>query len=83
MVEMKDLLAQTPHGDNAVLRIPSPMRWFTARSYRIRTCARSITIFLRARGYVNDDDLQRGIARNSQFVDPQSSGGPAGSNANG
>ena len=38
----------------------------------------SITIFLRARGYVNDDDLQRGMARGHSTIDRQSAIEPGG-----
>jgi protein involved in polysaccharide export with SLBB domain len=81
MIEMKDLLAQMQHGNNAVDVDSITDEMVYSQIVSDKDLRRKITIFLRARGYVNDDDLQRGLARNNNSVERPEFGGPGGSNA--
>ena len=71
MVEMKDLLAQTQHNTNAGLADSITDEMVYSQIVSDKDLRQSVTIFLRARGYVNDDDLQRGIARSHNTINRQ------------
>jgi protein involved in polysaccharide export with SLBB domain len=75
MVEMKDLLAQTQRGESAVQGDSITDEMVYSQIVSDKDLRQNITIFLRARGYVNDDDLQRGMARNRTTAGGQASGG--------
>jgi protein involved in polysaccharide export with SLBB domain len=75
MVEMKDLLAQTQHGDNAVQADSITDEMVFSQIVSDKDLRQSITIFLRARGYVNDDDLQRGMEHSRNPIDHEALGG--------
>lgn len=80
MVEMKDLLAQMPHGDNAVQADSITDEMVYSQIVTDKDLRQNITMFLRARGYVSDDDLQRGMAGNQSLIDRPALGdqrGPA------
>ena len=72
MVEMKDLLARTQHEDTVVQADAITDEMVYTQIISDKDLRQSITIFLRARGYVNDDDLQRGMARGHSTIDRQS-----------
>ena len=78
IVEMKDLMAETQHGDNveqsdAISDEKLYTRIVTDREFRQR-----VTMFLRARGYVNDEELQIGAAGGRSALDQQ---GPTASSS--
>ncbi|WP_348264037.1 SLBB domain-containing protein [Telmatobacter sp. DSM 110680] len=81
MIEIKDLLAQTQHGDNAAGADSITDEMVYSQIVSDKNLRQNITIFLRARGYVNDDDLQRGLAQNHNSLERSDSGGFGGSNA--
>jgi protein involved in polysaccharide export with SLBB domain len=72
MVEMKDLLARTQHEDTAVQADSITDEMVYTQIISDKDLCQSITIFLRTRGYVNDDDLQRGMTRGHSLIDRQS-----------
>lgn len=74
MVEIKDLLAQRQQGDNAVQSDSITDEMVYTQIVSDKDLRQSITIFLRARGYVSDVDLQRGMARNHSVIDQQALG---------
>ncbi len=71
MVEIKDLIAQTQHADNPVQADSLTDQMVYAQIISDKDLRQSITIFLRARGYVNDEDLQRGMTRSRSLMDSQ------------
>ena len=71
MVEIKDLIAQTQHADNPVQADSITDQMVYAQIISDKDLRQSITIFLRARGYVNDEDLQRGMTRSHSLIDSQ------------
>jgi protein involved in polysaccharide export with SLBB domain len=71
MVEMKDLLAQGQHGDHAVQADSITDEMVYSQIVTDKDLRQNITMFLRARGYVSDDDLQRGVAGNQSLIDRQ------------
>ncbi len=71
MVEIKDLIAQTQHTDNPVQADSITDQMVYAQIISDKDLRQSITIFLRARGYVNDEDLQRGMTRSRSLIDNQ------------
>jgi protein involved in polysaccharide export with SLBB domain len=71
MVEIKDLIAQTQHADNPVQADSITDQMVYAQIISDKDLRQSITIFLRARGYVNDEDLQRGMTRSRSLMDSQ------------
>jgi len=78
IVEMKDLMAEAQHGDNveqsdAISDERLYTRIVTDREFRQR-----VTMFLRARGYVNDEELQIGDAGGRSALDQQ---GPTASSS--
>jgi protein involved in polysaccharide export with SLBB domain len=81
MIEMKDLLAQTQHGNNAVDADSITDEMVYRQIVSDKDLRQNITIFLRARGYVNDDDLQRALAGNGDSAERPEFGGLGGSNA--
>ncbi len=78
MVEIKDLIAQTQHADNPVQADSITDQMVYAQIISDKELRQSITIFLRARGYVNDEDLQRGISRSHSLIEGQAAAGQLG-----
>jgi protein involved in polysaccharide export with SLBB domain len=78
MVEIKDLLAQMQHGDTVAQADSITDQMAYTQIISDKDLRQNITIFLRARGYVNDDDLQRGMTRNPSLIDRQVPGGQGG-----
>jgi len=73
VVEIKQLLAQSQPGD-----IPAQPDAITDESLYKQIAAskdlrQQITMFLRARGYVNEDDLSRAVERPQRYTDQPSS----------
>jgi hypothetical protein len=76
MVEIKDLLAQTQHGENVGLADFMTDEMVYSQIVSDKDLRQNITMFLRARGYVNDEDLQRGMGRSQSVIDREAFGGP-------
>ena len=68
VVELKDLLAQTQQGEVAIQPDSITDEMLYSQIVTNKDLRQNITLFLRARGYVNDDDLQRQAP-----IDPASS----------
>jgi protein involved in polysaccharide export with SLBB domain len=71
VVELKDLLAQTQQGEVAVQPDSITDEMLYSQIVTNKDLRQNITIFLRARGYVNDDDLQRQAPIDHSVLDQQ------------
>ena len=73
VVELKDLMAQTQQGEIAVQPDSITDEMLYSQVVSNKDLRQNISMFLRARGYVNDDDLQREAATNPSILDRQPS----------
>ncbi len=73
VVELKDLMAQTQQGEIAVQPDSITDEMLYSQIVSNKDLRQNISMFLRARGYVNDDDLQREAATNQSILDRQPS----------
>jgi protein involved in polysaccharide export with SLBB domain len=72
VVELKDLMSQTQGGELSTQPDQVSDEVLYNQIATDRAFRQKVTIFLRARGYVTDDELQRRPPSNRNIVDPQS-----------